>query len=310
MLDGAGIARSHKIALIFIHLAALFAWVFIHALPGDLILAVVFYVIRILGIAAGYHRLFTHRAYNANLKLATALAVMGNASGHGPIKRWVANHWLHHRFAETEFDPHSPARRGFWYAHIGWLLDAKQFDRAIAETKKFTFPAVIEWIDQNSNLLFFAQIPLLIALHALGSLFFPQSFAPFGLGAHYSFSVAIVIGLHSIFAVNSICHLWGYSRKDSMDDSRNNPLVALMTLGEGWHSNHHSYPHSVRHGFEPKEVDLTYLVICGFEKMGWASNLTMPPRIAQAKSVRKSPAGPGRVLHLVPRPRDSENLRH
>ncbi|MBL7714255.1 MAG: acyl-CoA desaturase [Bdellovibrionales bacterium] len=306
MSYGTRVARKNRFGLILIHAMAFFAITVVRPKAGDLILAALFFFIRMLGISAGYHRLFTHRSFQAKPGLAFILALMGNAAGIGPIKRWVAQHWLHHRFAETEFDPHSPSVRGFWYAHVGWLLDPKTFDRALSETMRVRFPEPIEWIDRHSNLLLFVQIPILLVLHGLGNAWMPSAFASFGAGAHYSFSVAIVIGLHATFAVNSVCHTWGYTRKDSMDDSRNHPLIALATLGEGWHANHHSFPHSARLGFDFLEIDLTYRMLTIFEKLGWASNLAQPPQ--QNAAHRRPQKGQVRTLRLVPKVPDQRNL--
>ena len=276
-MNGKQIATSHKRGLILFHLAGVYALVFISPKPGDWAIAICALTIRIFGITAGYHRLFTHRGYQAIPGLDTVLALIGNSAGQGPLKRWVANHWLHHRHVETKLDPHSPNARGFWYAHLGWLLDAAQFERAEKESKSFQFSNSIEWINQHSNALFFAQIPVLVCVHLLGHAFAPEYFLPRALGVNYSFSVMLLLGLHSTFAINSVCHVWGYKRPDGRDESRNNPFIAFLTLGEGWHANHHRFPQSMRHGLRWYEFDFTYCVLSLFENLGWISHAKRNP---------------------------------
>ena len=271
--SGKQIASAHAIGLVTFHLVALAAVIATQPLWGDLLIAAMAYLVQIFGITAGYHRLFTHQSYTASPGFSLFIALAGNAAGEGPVKRWVANHWLHHRWTETEKDPHSPVAQGFWHAHMGWLLDASKFDQAIAEARRFRFRKSVEWVDRHSNSLFFSQILILGLLHWIGHLISPFSFSGPPTGLLWSFFVAVPLGLHATFAVNSVCHLWGYENVKTENQSRNHPIVALLTLGEGWHSNHHLFPHSARHGLKIWEVDLTYFLLRSAETLGWVSDL-------------------------------------
>jgi stearoyl-CoA desaturase (Delta-9 desaturase) len=246
------IARSHLVGMTIIHLAALLAF-WIEPKAEYFAVAAFFYILRILGITAGFHRFFTHKAFSATTSFQFFLALIGTWAGQGPLKRWVANHRLHHYHVETKLDPHSPMMTGFWYAHIGWLFDPKAFERGILAEEKFRLSPVLEWMSRNFNFVFAIQIPL---LYLLGETFGTSGNA----WIIYGFFLSLVFSYHATFAVNSICHIFGKTHELGRDQSRNNWIVGILTLGEGWHANHHYQPSSARQGFG-WQIDLTYVFL-------------------------------------------------
>ena len=211
-----------------------------------LALAVGGYLLRMWAVTAGYHRYFAHRAYRTSRAWQFALALLGATSmQNGPIW-WASVHRRHHKCSDGPGDPHSPVRRGFVYAHFAWIFDrsvpAARDDANVADLLRFP---ELRWIDQHD------WIPL--AAYAAGC------FAIAGVpGIVWGFVVSTLAVFHATMLINSLAHVWGSRRYATSDTSRNNPLLALVTLGEGWHNNHHFYMSSARQGFFWWEVDVSY----------------------------------------------------
>ena len=198
----------------------------------------------------------------------------------GPPVRWASTHRRHHQKSDDHGDPHSPhlhgtgvggVLRGLWHAHTGWLLHPDPHDTARSATDMIASP-VVRFVDR--------YYALWLALSVL---------IPFGLGAavkgtalggletvFWSAVVRVVLMHHATWSVNSICHFFGYQSFRSNDESRNNPLVAMISLGEGWHNNHHAFPTSARHGLRWYEFDASYVVIRTLELVGLAWDVRRP----------------------------------
>jgi stearoyl-CoA desaturase (Delta-9 desaturase) len=242
----------------------------------DLGIFAVCYVVTALGVTVGFHRLLTHRSFQTYPWLERTFAVMGSLSVQGSVLDWVADHRKHHAHTDREGDPHSPhvghgsGLRGLWHAHTGWLLETqgqanwKQYARDLYEEPKMRrigrrFPFLVV-----ASLL----IPTLAG-------FVLHGFTLSGALRGYIWGglVRIFLVHHVTWSVNSICHFFGARRFDTEDRSTNVAWLALPSLGESWHHNHHAFPRSAKHGMRWYEIDLSGLVIAGMEKVGLVWNV-------------------------------------
>ncbi len=208
----------------------------------------IFYIVGMLFSVIGYHRYFSHRSFRTNRFFQFILAFCAQATAQGGALWWASTHRLHHRFSDKKGDIHSPAQKGLWYAHIGWFFSNKHHETRLDVIKDFAkFPELV-WLNRNSAL------PVV----CLGLLYFQLLGFP---GLFFSFFLGIVILWHGTFTINSLAHVWGRRRYKTEDTSRNNWLLALITMGEGWHNNHHHYRHSARQGFFWYELDVAYYLL-------------------------------------------------
>jgi stearoyl-CoA desaturase (Delta-9 desaturase) len=217
------------------------------------------YLIRMFGVTAGYHRYFGHRSYKLARAGQFAMAFLAQSSAQKGVLWWAAHHRVHHRESDRQGDVHFPTR-GFWWAHIGWVLsnDFDGYDRhTVSELEKY--PELV-WLNRNH------WIPTVVfaAVVALAG-----GWPAFLLG----YVVSMMVLYHCTFSINSMAHLWGSRRFKTHDESRNNWWLALVTLGEGWHNNHHFFPGSCRQGFRWWELDVTYLVLKLLSWIGIVRNL-------------------------------------
>lgn len=220
------------------------------------------YCVRMFGAEGIYHRYFAHHAYKAGRAMQFVLALTGTQSGQrGPLW-WTDKHRDHHRYTETERDPHSPVAHSFWYAHVGWYVDAKYTDTNLDAVPDFACYPEVRWLDRNFLIPYYGGAALLGVAGYYG-LFGPHIGA---LGAiPWGFYVPAFLANHAVAAINSLGHSpripGGYRRFDTPDASVNRPLLALMTLGMGWHNNHHRYAVPARAGFAWYELDPVYYVL-------------------------------------------------
>ncbi len=228
------------------------------------VLAVSLYWVRMFGMTGGYHRYFAHRAYRTSRPFQFALGFLGCMGlERGPLW-WSATHRKHHRHADQPEDVHSPVQRGFWYAHIGWVAATEQMDtdlRLVRDLERF--PELC-WLDR------YHWVSPLVGLAACYFIAGPSGAV---LGGFWS-TVAL---WHGTFSVNSLSHLIGTRRFATADDSRNHWLIALYTMGEGWHNNHHRFMASARQGFRWWEVDLSYYILRALAAVGLIWDLKQPP---------------------------------
>jgi stearoyl-CoA desaturase (delta-9 desaturase) len=245
---------------------------------SDLVILALMYLVTAVGITVGYHRLYTHRAFDAVAPVRYALAVLGSMAVQGPVIDWVADHRKHHAFADEDGDPHSPhghgpgvrgALRGLLHAHMGWLAttqgqaEKRRFARELVEDPTMrrinrTFPYLV---------LAGLAIPFALGFALSGTLHGALT------GLLWGGFVRIFLVHHVTWSVNSVCHFFGRRRFQTEDQSTNVFWLALPSLGESWHHNHHAFPRSARHGLRWWEVDISGLVIVGLEKLGLARNV-------------------------------------
>jgi stearoyl-CoA desaturase (delta-9 desaturase) len=249
----------------------------------DFAIFAVMYLLVGFGVTIGFHRLLTHRSFEAPTAVRATLAALGSMSLQGAVIHWVADHRKHHTFADEEGDPHSPhthdgkgwrgVLKGLWHSHTGWLFDhAKRTEVRRFAPDLLKDPA-IRFVDR-----------WFLGWVALGLLLpFAAGFALSGWQLTAGLSALLWGGLvrifllhHATWSVNSICHMYGTRPFAIEDESRNNAAIALVTLGEGWHHNHHAFPTSARHGLSRLQVDPTYALIRTMEAVGLARNVRRP----------------------------------
>ena len=248
-----------------------------------LIAAMLLYAVRMFAVTAFYHRYLSHRSYRTSRWMQFAFAVLGNSScQRGPIW-WASVHRHHHKHSDDEHDIHSPRMSGFLWAHIGWLTSAKNFPTdysRVRDLEKFPELVFLNRFDQ--------LVPLLygVFLWLAGSML--EAYAP-GLGTNgfqlfvWGFFISTVVLLHATFFINSLAHVLGTRRFKTDDDSRNNFLLALLTLGEGWHNNHHRYASAARQGFYWWEIDISYWLLKMMSWFGLVWDLRQVPESVYAE---------------------------
>jgi stearoyl-CoA desaturase (delta-9 desaturase) len=211
-------------------------------------IALATFLLQTWGITAGYHRYFSHHAFKTSRPVQFVLAWLGCAAmQNGPLW-WASGHRRHHRFSDRPGDPHSPVLNGLWHAHLGWVLGGEHDHPDLANVREFARFAELRFLDR------FKWLPTFVT----GGVW---AFA-YGLpGVVWGLGVATTLAFHAPLFVNSVGHRWGSRRFDTNDSSRNNALLGVLVLGEGWHNNHHRDPSCARHGFAWWEVDVTYYVL-------------------------------------------------
>lgn len=239
-----------------IHVLAIVAF-FVKPDLTAVLLCLALFLIRKFGITGGYHRYFSHRSFKTSRWFQYVLAWLGGMSAQKGALWWAAHHRHHHQHSDQEDDIHSVKQQGFYWAHVGWVLAPDYNDYDSKRVKDLTkFPELV-FIDKYH---FIPPMALAIATFLLGWLV--TGAASGGLTYFlWGFCLSTVILYHTTFAINSFCHLLGSRRYETGESSRNSFILAILTLGEGWHNNHHYYPHCARQGFFWWEFDPTYYVI-------------------------------------------------
>jgi len=221
--------------------------------------------LRMFGVTAGYHRYFAHRSYKTSRPFQFVLAVCGTLAVQKGVLWWAANHRVHHKESDQEGDIHSPVQRGFWWSHVGWIL-APDYERTdlsrIADMAKYP---ELRWLNEHYLV---PPVTLAVLLYLVGG----------ATWLVWGFFISTTLLWHATFTINSLAHVWGKRRYETGDASRNNVWLALLTMGEGWHNNHHRYMNSARQGFFWWEVDASYYVLAALARIGLVWDLHQPPR--------------------------------
>ncbi|MSO41282.1 MAG: acyl-CoA desaturase [Solirubrobacterales bacterium] len=259
--------------------------------PSDLIVFGVMYVLTAFGITVGFHRMLTHRSFQTSKPVEYAFATFGSMAVQGPVNSWVADHRKHHAHTDKEGDPHSPhvghedgvrgVLAGLWHAHVGWLLA----EQGRADWKRYA-PDLYE--DRGMRFIsrhFVALVALSLLLPAALGFALTGTLLGAATGLLWGGLVRIFLVHHVTWSVNSVCHFLGSRRFNTDDESTNVFWLALPSLGESWHHNHHAFPRSATHGLRRWELDPSAVVIAGMEKLGIARNVV---RIAPERQAARA----------------------
>ncbi len=227
-------------------------------------LAVVGYAVRMFGVTGGYHRYFSHRTYSTSRAFQFVLAFLAMCSVQKGVIWWASHHRHHHTHSDQEDDTHSP-QDGFWWSHVGWILsDQNNQTEEHYVRDLMRFPELV-WLNKN----------FLVPPVVWGVAMFLIAGVP---GLVWGLCISTVFCWHGTFTINSLSHTWGGRRYVTTDTSRNNFVLALITLGEGWHNNHHRFQSSARNGFFWWELDMTYYTLKMLSFVGLVWDLRPVPK--------------------------------
>jgi stearoyl-CoA desaturase (delta-9 desaturase) len=219
------------------------------------LLCVALYVPRMIFVTGAYHRYFSHRSYKTSRWFQFVLALGATATAQKGVLWWAAHHRVHHKLSDAPGDLHSVKQSGFWWAHMGWILARDLEGTDSSRIKDFSKYPELRWLDRYWML---PPVAVGVVTFLAGGFF----------ALVWGFALCQVLCWHGTFTINSLSHLWGGRRYATEDDSRNNVVLALITMGEGWHNNHHHYQVAARQGFTWWEIDVTYYVLRALAAVG------------------------------------------
>ncbi len=246
----------------------------------DLWLFFSMYAIAFIGITVGYHRHFTHRSFKTYPFIRFLLGVFGSTACQGPVNYWVSNHRRHHRFTDKQGDVHSPYIHGqhelhgwrrFWHSHIGWTFSHEISNTAVAAPDLIKDPVV-----RQINATYYVWVVLSFLVPALIGWLATRSAGGAFSGFLWGGLVRLFVTYHSIHAITSLAHMWGYQKYGSDNQSRNNFWLSIPTWGESWHNNHHAFPGSAMFGLHWWQIDLGGYAICLLRSLGLAWDVRVP----------------------------------
>lgn len=261
--EAGAVAYATVIPFALAHLAC-FAAIWTGVTAQALALAVILYVVRMFAVTAGYHRLFSHKSYATGRVFQFILAFLAQSTAQKSVLWWAIHHRHHHLYSDTPDDLHSARRRGFLHAHVGWIFQSVNDDVDFARAPDLTRYPELVWLHDYELVP-----PVALALFCTLVAGWP------GLVVGFFWSTVAV--WHATFCINSLAHVQGTKRYVTGDDSRNNWWLAILTMGEGWHNNHHFFQASVRQGFRWWEVDLTFYILKALSLVGVVRDLRLPP---------------------------------
>ncbi|WOE32435.1 MULTISPECIES: acyl-CoA desaturase [unclassified Acinetobacter] len=247
-----------------------------------------FYLIRMFAITAFFHRYLSHKTFQTSRIVQFIFVLIGTMSAQrGPLW-WAAHHRYHHRYTETEHDPHA-STRGFYYSHIGWFLNDYNFATRKAVIKDWLkYPELI-WLDRFSLIVVLLTAVLIYGLGEYLAVTWPQLATSGAQLLVWGFVISTVLLIHATLCINSLAHHYGHRDFDTKDHSRNNLFLSVITLGEGWHNNHHYYAGSARQGFYWWQIDMTYY---GLKLMSWLGLVwgikPIPARVYQVSKIARA----------------------
>ena len=259
------ISWGKSIPFIVIHLSAVVGVAVLGWSWKGFALAVALYYVRMFGVTAGYHRYFSHRSFRTGRVMQFLFALLATSSAQKGVLWWASHHRVHHKLSDKPGDVHSVLMDGFWWSHVGWIMSSKYENTERDKVRDLEkFPELV-WLET------WHLVPptiLGVSLYLIG-------------GWHafvWGLLVSTVMLWHGTFTINSLTHVFGRRRYVTTDNSRNSLILALVTMGEGWHNNHHYYQRSVRQGFYWWEIDMTFYILKVMQALGLVWDLHAPPR--------------------------------
>lgn len=269
-----------SIPFLLVHVCGILAPVLTGFSWAALIACVFFYYLRMFGITAGYHRYFAHRTYRLSRIMQFLMGWLGAMSAQkGPLW-WGAYHRHHHRWSDTEKDVHSVKQKGFFWAHVGWVLSQKYAPSRHEWIPDLAKYPELRWLDRYHHIPPFLMAVGVYGLGEVLSVWRPEWGTNGVQMLFWGFFLSTTLLYHGTFSINSLAHLIGRKRFKTGDESRNSFVLSLITMGEGWHNNHHYFPSSERQGLFWWEIDLSHLILKGLEKLRLVRDLRVhPPRV-------------------------------
>ena len=280
---------QRTLPFLFLH-GGCFAVFWVGVSPVSVGAALLFYLIRMFAITGFYHRYFSHRTFKTSRAAQFLFAILGNSSmQRGPLW-WAATHRHHHHHADDEEDMHSPSRKGFFWSHIGWLTSMRNFFtpyQKVPDLSRYPELVFLNRYDKTVPILYGL---IMLAIGATLENKFPSLHVTMWQFFVWTFFISTTLLLHGTLFINSLAHLWGNRAYETHDDSRNNWWLSLITLGEGWHNNHHRYPHATRQGFRWWEIDITYycLKVLSWGGIIWDLKPVPPSVLKEGATAKKS----------------------
>ncbi|MDE0481174.1 MAG: acyl-CoA desaturase [Candidatus Poribacteria bacterium] len=263
-VDGEDIVHPRVLPFIIFHLTC-FAIIWVDVQPVDWIICGALYVIRMFGITAGFHRYFSHRSFKTSRVFQFFLAFLGQSSAQRGTLWWAAKHREHHKYSDTEQDIHSPVKHGFWHSHVLWIFSKRGRTVDYSIIKDFRKYPELVWLDKWERLPPFLLAILVFAIAGWSGLI-------------VGFFLSTVFLFHGTFTINSLSHVFGKQSYVTGDNSRNNLFLAIITLGEGWHNNHHHFPSATQQGFHWWQIDVTYYILKTLSVFRIVWDLRSPPK--------------------------------
>ena len=261
--DMEDIVHPRVLPFIMMHLAC-FGIIWVDVQPIDWIICGALYVIRMFGITAGFHRYFSHRSFKTSRVFQFLLAFLGQSSAQRGVLWWASKHRLHHKYSDTDQDLHSPVKHGFWYAHLLWIFAKPGRTADYSSIKDFQKYPELAWLEKRERVPPFLLGVLVWAVAGWSGLF-------------VGFFLSTVLLFHGTFTINSLSHVYGKQSYVTGDHSRNNLFLAIITLGEGWHNNHHHFPSATPQGFHWWQIDITYYILKFLSIFRIVWDLRLPP---------------------------------
>ena len=270
--DDQGIDWPKTIPFVAVHIAAVVGVIGLGWSWRGLALAVGLYYVRMFFVTAGYHRYFSHRSFQTSRSMQLLFALGAMTSSQKGVLWWASHHRTHHKFSDQPGDVHSALHHGFWWSHVGWILSRKHATTSTSRVKDLAKYPELVWLD---TWWWIPPTAFAVVLFLVGGWF----------ALVWGFFVSTTILWHGTFTINSLTHLFGSRRYATTDNSRNSPILAAITLGEGWHNNHHYYQRATRQGFFWWEIDPTYMVLRTMAALGvvWALHEPPPPVLVGGK---------------------------
>ncbi len=260
----------------------------------ELMLLLGMYWISHIGAGLGFHRYFSHRSFQTTNAIKALLAIFGSMAAQGPVMQWAATHRRHHQFSDRHGDPHSPfvhepgilnTLRAVWHAHLGWLFKPQVNDWVL-----YVPELVKDKMLMRINRFYFVWVLLGLAIPSALGFWLIGGWHGALDGLLWGGLIRIALGHHSIWSVNSLCHLFGTRPYRSNDNSRNNFFLAIAVFGDGWHNNHHAFPSSAFHGLSWWQIDLHGYFLRFLALFGLAWDIKRPSAGAMKQKQRTKAA--------------------
>lgn len=284
----------HATAIIVIPLTGLIAAVALSFRFGisllEIGLLLSMYVLTVAGITVGFHRHFSHGAFSANMPVRVVLAILGSMAAQGSLIYWVSNHRRHHQYTDQAGDPHSPycdgeqslsGGRGFWHAHMGWT-----FNHAITNSTLYAKDLIRDPIISRVNKLYYLWVVLGLLIPTVIGGVVTRSWPGALSGFLWGGLVRLFLSYHAVNGIDSVTHIFGRRPYLSNDYSVNNAWMGFITLGEGWHNNHHTFPNSAMIGLEWWQIDIGSWLIQILAKLGWVWDVKIPSAEMKATKLK------------------------